>query len=63
MKRRTPTVEEYNKLSREMKYYYDNNNIIEMCECGKPISKSNKNIILKQKHIKLLCRLKIMTIY
>ena len=44
MKRRTPTVEEYNKLSREMKYYYDNNNIIEMCECGKPISKSNKKI-------------------
>ena len=52
MKRRSPTEEEYNNLSREMKYYFNNNNVIEMCECGKPIVKSNKNIILKQKHIK-----------
>ena len=58
MKRRTPTEEEYNKLSREMKYYYDNNNIIEMCECGKPISKSNKKYHIKTKTHKIIMSIK-----
>jgi len=54
MKRKTPTEEEYNNLSREIKYYYDNNNIIEMCECGKPISKSNKKYHIKTKIRKIM---------
>ena len=57
MKRRTPTVEEYNKLSREMKYYYDNN-IIEMCECGKSVSKSNKKYHIKTKTHKVIISIK-----
>ena len=59
MKRRTPTVEEYKNLSREMKYYYDNNNIIEICECGKPISRSNKKYHIKTKTHKIIMQLDI----
>jgi len=58
MKRKTPTKEEYEKLSHEMKYYYDNNNIILICECGKPIVKVNKKYHIKTKTHKIIMSIK-----